>query len=174
MATETDPLGGTGVLERPPTDREPGWDDDVPGDPEDPAAQEGGIGDLADEEPDEPEQPTLFGTAETLTASLGRKTVHSSHVKIKSRAEKIAGQYEEGEVLHLDVMVRVDHLSFPTVRDTDGAVTERKRVHHMTPMRVSRIDDIDRLTALRDIESDSPALAKIIALLDDAITEVGQ
>lgn len=95
-----------------------------------------------DGEPEEEEEPqiSLFGTDDKLTASVKGRRPTESMVKIKSRQERIGGQYGPDETFEVVTRVRVDRVSFDYIRDSDGDVLAVKRIHHLTPLHVDNLE----------------------------------
>ena len=89
------------------------------------------------------EQPTLFGTVENLSTSIGRRKPTESAVKIKARAEKIVGQFDPDETVELKIRVRVDKVELVYVRDSDGDIMAVKRIHHLSPLHVERAERVE-------------------------------
>lgn len=88
-----------------------------------------------------PAMDPIEGATGQLSLAVGGRKPDSSEFKLKGKSVPVEGQYQKGDLVRLEVIVRVGELSFVDKVDNAGEVTHTTRRHHGLVQSARRIPD---------------------------------
>ena len=94
------------------------------------------------------EHPVEFRAPEQLSLDIGGRKPDTSRIKLRAIEREIEGSYKQtGGLVPFLVWARQDETSIRDSHDTDGRITDRKKVHTFNPqsMRPLPAELVERL-----------------------------